>query len=80
MDSKFSQNVHLIGILLTTSKSFEKIILKQAQSHAERRNLLNASQFTFYASHSTTLLYMGLPTTWSSMLTLIRLLLRSSWS
>jgi hypothetical protein len=62
-DSKFSHNVHIIGILVTTSKSFEKIILKQAQSHAERRNLLNASQFAFYDTHSMTLLCIGLPTT-----------------
>jgi hypothetical protein len=46
--------------LSSTGKVFEKVILEIAKRHIEERNLLNASQFGFRASHSTTLQCMRL--------------------
>jgi hypothetical protein len=59
-DPKFSQNLHLISLWLSTGKGFEKIILEIAKRHIGERNFLNASQFGFRARHSTTLQCMRL--------------------
>jgi hypothetical protein len=53
-DPKFPQNLHLISLLSTTDKIFEKAILKIVRRHIEERGLLNASHFDFRARHSTT--------------------------
>jgi hypothetical protein len=57
---KLSPNFGLINLLSTTSKLFEKLILRSFQKHTEDRNVLNASQFDFRADHSMTLQYMRL--------------------
>jgi hypothetical protein len=44
-----------IGLLPTTGKLFEKIILKFVQKDIEERGMLNESQFGFRAHHSTIL-------------------------
>jgi hypothetical protein len=54
-DPKFPQNLRPISLLPTTGNLFEKVILKVVQKHIEERDLLNANQFGFRASHSTTL-------------------------
>jgi hypothetical protein len=54
-DPKFPQNLCPISLLSTTGKLFEKLILKAISKHIEERDLLNASQFGFWADHSTTL-------------------------
>jgi hypothetical protein len=54
-DPKFPLNLRPISLLSTTGKLFEKVILKIVQRHIEERGLLNASQFSFRAPHSTTL-------------------------
>jgi hypothetical protein len=59
-DPKFPKNLRPIGLLSSTSKVFEKVILEIVKRHIEERNLLNANQFGFRASHSTTLLCMRL--------------------
>jgi hypothetical protein len=59
-DQKFPQHLHLISLLSTTGKLFEKVILKIVQRHIEESGLLNASQFGFRASHSMTLQCMRL--------------------
>jgi hypothetical protein len=47
-----TQNLHLISLLSTAGKLFEKSILRTIQKHTEERNLLNASQFDFRADYS----------------------------
>jgi hypothetical protein len=59
-DPKFTQNLRPISLLSTTGKLFEKDILKIFQRHTEEKDLLNASQFSFRARHSTTLQCMRL--------------------
>jgi retron-type reverse transcriptase len=59
-DPKFPQILRPIRLLSTTSKLFEKVILKILQKHIDERGLLNASQFGFRAGHSTTLQCMRL--------------------
>jgi hypothetical protein len=59
-DQKIPQNLRPISPLSTTSKLFEKVILKILQGHTEERGLLNASQFGFHACHSKTLQCMRL--------------------
>ena len=59
-DPKFLQNLRPISLLPTTGKLFEKVICKILQKHTVEGNLLNASQFRFRASHSTTLQCMRL--------------------
>jgi hypothetical protein len=59
-DPKFPKNLRSISLLSTTGKLFEKLILKMAQKHTEKRGLLNASQFGFCAYHSMTLQCMRL--------------------
>jgi hypothetical protein len=54
-DPKFPPNLCPIGLLSTTDKLFEKLILKTIQRHTDGRNLLNASQFVFHQCHSMTL-------------------------
>jgi hypothetical protein len=51
-DRKFPQNLRPIGLLPTTEKQFEKVILQLLQKHIDERGLLNASQFGFRARHS----------------------------
>jgi hypothetical protein len=46
------QNSRPIGLLSTTGKLFEKVILKIVQKDIEERGLLNASQFGFRVCHS----------------------------
>jgi retron-type reverse transcriptase len=53
-DTKFPQNLRPISLLTTTGKLFEKVIQKIIQKHIDANNLLNANQFGFRASHSTT--------------------------
>jgi hypothetical protein len=57
---KFPDNLRPISLKSTTSKHFEKSILKKNYRHIVERNLLNASQFGFRARHSTTLQCMRL--------------------
>jgi hypothetical protein len=59
-DLTFPQNLRPIGLLSTTAKLYEKLILRTIQKHTEEINLLNASQFGFRADHSTTLQCMML--------------------
>jgi hypothetical protein len=59
-DPKFPQNLRPISLLSTTSKLFEKVILKLVQKHIEESGLLNASQFGFRERQSTTLQCMRL--------------------
>jgi hypothetical protein len=59
-DPKFHQNLCPISLLSTTSKLFEKVILRIFLRHTEGKNLLNASKFGFHANNSTTLQYMRL--------------------
>jgi hypothetical protein len=59
-DPKFPQNLRPISLLFTTSKLFEKVILKMVQRHIEERGLLNTRQFGFRARHITTLQCMRL--------------------
>jgi hypothetical protein len=54
-DSKLPQNLQLISLLSTTSKLFEKVILKIG-----KKGLVNAGQFGFYAHHSMALQCMRL--------------------
>jgi hypothetical protein len=49
-----------IGLLSTTDKLFQKVILKIVQRHVETRKKLNANQFGFRARHSKTLQCMRL--------------------
>jgi hypothetical protein len=42
-DPKFPQNLHLISLLPSASKVFEKFILQIVKWHIGHRNLLNAS-------------------------------------
>jgi hypothetical protein len=55
MDPKFPQNLHMISLLSTLGKQFEKVILKIDQRHTEERGVFNASQSGFCARHSMTL-------------------------
>jgi hypothetical protein len=48
-DPKFPPNLRSISILSTMGKLFEKLILWTVLKHTEDRNLLNASQFGFWA-------------------------------
>jgi hypothetical protein len=57
---KLPQTLRSISLLSTTGELFEKVILNIVQKHIEERSLLNASQFGFRASHSTTLQCMRL--------------------
>jgi len=41
-DPKFLQNLRPIGLLSTTGKLFDKIVLKIVQGHVEENNLPNA--------------------------------------
>jgi hypothetical protein len=59
-DPKFPQNLHLISLLSTMGKLFEKVILKRIQRHIEEKSLHNACQSGFRACHSTTLQRMRL--------------------
>jgi hypothetical protein len=59
-DRKFPQHLRLIILLSTTSKLFEKVILKTVQRHTEERGLLKAIQFGFCARHSMTFQCMRL--------------------
>jgi hypothetical protein len=59
-DPKFPQNLGPISLLYTAVKLFEKDILKTVLGHVEESGLLNASQFSFHARHSTTLQCMRL--------------------
>jgi hypothetical protein len=52
-DHKFPKNLRLPSS--ATGKLFKKVILKIVQTHTEERGLLNASQFSFCACHSTRL-------------------------
>jgi hypothetical protein len=54
-DQKFCQNLHLISLLSTRGKLSEKTILRTIQRHTEERNLLNVTQFGFWADHRMTL-------------------------
>jgi hypothetical protein len=54
-DAKIPQNLRPISLLPSTGKLFEKIILQIFQKRIGERSLLNASQFSFRARHSTTL-------------------------
>jgi hypothetical protein len=54
-DPKFPQNLLPISLLSTTTKLFEKVILKIFQNYIEGRGLLIASHFGFRACHNTTL-------------------------
>jgi hypothetical protein len=58
-DQKFAPSLHLISILFTMGKLFEKLILR-TQKHTEEKSFLNASQFEFRSDHSTTLQCMRL--------------------
>jgi hypothetical protein len=60
-DNKFPQNLRPISLFSNADKSFEKVIPKIVQWHVEGINLLDASQFSFRALHSTTLQCMRLP-------------------
>jgi hypothetical protein len=59
-DPKFPQNLRPISLLPSTGKVFEQVILEIVKRHIGENNLLNASQFGFRASHSTTLQCMRL--------------------
>jgi hypothetical protein len=59
-DPIFPQNLCPISLFSTTSKLFDKVILKIFQSHAEERDLLNASYFGLRKRHSMTLQCMRL--------------------
>jgi hypothetical protein len=59
-DPKFPQNLRPISFLSSTGKVYEKVILEIVKRHIGEKNLLNASQFVFYAHHSTTLQCMWL--------------------
>jgi hypothetical protein len=59
-DPKFPQNLRPVSVLSTIGKLFENVVLKIVQRHLEERDLLNASQFGFRASHSTILQCMRL--------------------
>jgi hypothetical protein len=50
-DPKFPQNLHLISLMSTAGKLFEKVILNIVQRHIEDRGLLIAKQFGFHARH-----------------------------
>jgi hypothetical protein len=52
-DNTSPQNLRPISLLHTTGKLFQKVILKIVQRHVVERDLLNANQFGFRASHST---------------------------
>jgi hypothetical protein len=59
-DPNFPKNLRPIDHLSTTSKLFDKVILKMVGSYNELRDLLNASQSGFRARHSVTLRFMRL--------------------
>jgi hypothetical protein len=59
-DPKFPQNLRLISPLPTTGELFEKVIQKIIQKYIDANNLLNANQFVFRVSHSTTFQCMRL--------------------
>jgi hypothetical protein len=52
---EFYGNLISIRLLPTTTKLFEKLMLKTTRKHVVKRNLLNARQFAFRADHSTML-------------------------
>lgn len=60
MDPKLLQYLHLISLLSTTGKQFEKVIQKIVQGYIDERNALKASQAGFQACHSMTLQCMRL--------------------
>jgi hypothetical protein len=62
-DPNFLQNLRPIGLLSTTVKLFEKLLLRRVQKHTEERDLLNESQFGFNVRHNKILQYMSLQTT-----------------
>jgi hypothetical protein len=53
-DPKFPQNLRPIRLLSTTSKVFEKLILKIFQNYIKEGGLLNTSEFGFHVRVSTT--------------------------
>jgi hypothetical protein len=59
-DSKFPHNLRPTGLLSTTGKLFEKVILNIVKRHIDEKGLLNAGQFGFRTCHSTTLQCMRL--------------------
>jgi hypothetical protein len=54
-DPKFPQNLHPIGLLSSTGKVFEGVVLEIVQGHIGEGGLLGAGQFGFRARHSATL-------------------------
>jgi hypothetical protein len=59
-DRKFPQNLHPMNLQSTTGQIFVNIIVKIVERHIQVGDLLNASQFSLPARHSTTLLCMSL--------------------
>jgi hypothetical protein len=58
-DPKLAQNICSFGLMSTTGKLFDKVILKIFKWHIKGKCLLNASKFVFRERHRTSLQCMG---------------------